>query len=299
MNGMQLVSVIGLGPMGLPIARRLGRGGYDVTAWNRSPRPDAVLADAHVRLVQTPDELEGAVALSALPDIDQLVPLITAPRGWCDRMRGRGTVVVLSTTSPRKVTELAQLLAAWGISVIDAPMSGGDAGARDGTLSVMVGASEDDYQLVRPILSTFARSVHRMGPLGFGAAAKLCNQLVVAGTLCVLAEALVLAEAASLDPAALVEVMRGGLADSAILRAKAVKMLNSDYSLGGSAANQLKDLRYASELAVDFGLRLPLLDGVAALFAEVADQRLGAFDHSVVVDTVRSKAVKPTPTSDD
>jgi 2-hydroxy-3-oxopropionate reductase len=250
-------------------------------------------------MVDAPDDLEGVVALSALPDIEQLVPLITAPSGWCDRMRGRGVVVVLSTTGPRKVQELAELLSEWDISVVDAPMSGGDVGARSGTLSIMVGASGDDFQLVHPILSKIGTTIRHMGSIGSGATAKLCNQLVVAGTLSLLAEALVLAEATGLDRTALIDVMHGGLADSAILHAKAAKLLEGNYSLGGSAANQLKDLRYATELALDLHQRLPLLDEVATLFSEVSDQGLGLFDHSVVIETVRSTAVRPILPTDD
>jgi 2-hydroxy-3-oxopropionate reductase len=200
-------------------------------------------------------------------------------------------LVVLSTTSPEKIRALAGRLAPWGITVVDAAMSGGDAGARAGTLSLMVGASAETFNEVLPLLRTFATTIENMGPTGAGAAAKLCNQIVVAGTLVSLAEALDLARRAGLSDQQLVGVLKGGLASSAVLDLKAAKFLERNYDLGGSAVNQLKDLRYAVALGDAVGARLALAREAAALFEDVVQSGFGDLDHAVVQELLTTNRI--------
>jgi 2-hydroxy-3-oxopropionate reductase len=275
------VAVLGLGPMGSPIASNLATAGFPLTVWNRTRSK----AQAFAGVASTPAEpaqVAADVVLSVLPDVDQLDAVAPDPvlAAWADG--GTSVVAILSTTSPRKVNEFAARAAAAGIDVVDAPMSGGDRGAREGTLSIMVGGSAPAFATVAPVLDAIGGRLVHLGPLGTGTVAKLCNQLVVAGTLTALGEALGLARRAGLDEEALVGLFANGLAGSAVLDLKAQKMLDREYALGGSALNQLKDLRYAAEVAADLGARTPLLEVAAALFAEVADRGLGGSDHSVV-----------------
>src|SRR4051812_519535 len=267
--------------MGSPIASNLAPAGFPLTVWTRTRSK----AQAFAGVASTPAEpaqVAADVVLSVLPDVDQLDAVAPDPvlAAWADD--GTSVVAILSTTSPRKVNEFAARAAAVGIEVVDAPMSGGDRGAREATLSIMVGGSQPAFATVSPVLNAIGGRVVHLGPLGAGTVAKLCNQLVVAGTLAALGEALGLARQAGLDEEALLGLFGSGLAASAVLDLKGEKMIRRDYPLGGSALNQLKDLRYAGDVAAELGARTPVLDVVTRLFAEVVDRGLGDSDHAVV-----------------
>lgn len=278
--------MLGLGPMGAPVARHIARAGFPLQVWNRTR---ATADEFGHRAVTRPEELRAGVVLSALPDIDQLDQIAPEPvvRRWA--AQGTTHVAVLSTTSPDKVHGLADRLGRHGLAVLDAPMSGGDAGARAGTLSLMVGAGPEAYRTVEPVLRSFATTVEHMGPPGAGSAAKLCNQVIVAGTLVAVAEALDLGRRAGLSGEQLVRVLQGGLAAGAVLDAKAAKILHRDYRLGGSAANQVKDLRYATALADTLGAGLPQTRRTRALFEEVLRRGLGDADHAAVYEVVSAE----------
>lgn len=284
------VSVLGLGPMGLPMARVLVAKGHRVTAWNRSPGPaDEFRADGGV-VVDHPSGLEGEVILAVLPDVPQLRQALGlgtgADLGW---LRGRH-LVVMSTTSPRLVRDLADELRPDGAAVIDSPMSGGDAGAAAGTLSLMVGCTPAEYEVVGPVLNLVGSTVRHLGPVGAGSVAKLCNQIIVAGAVTFIGEALVIAERAGLDIPTLLELLAGGFGDSAVLRARYDRLLAEDYTGGGAARNQLKDLRYATELADELGVPTTVIDPITTLFdAIVADGR-GELDHTVVRQELRERS---------
>jgi 2-hydroxy-3-oxopropionate reductase len=273
--------------MGAPIARHIAGHGYALQVWNRTAeKAEAFRGTAKV--AASPADLAAAVVISALPDVDQLSELTTSSvlEQWS--RSGTRYLLVLSTTSPDKILSLAARLSPLGITVVDAPMSGGDAGAQAGTLSLMVGADPEDFAELRPLLETFASTVQNMGPTGTGAVAKLCNQVVVAGTVVALAESLDLARRAGLSQAQLVEVLKGGLAASAVLDLKAQKLLDRDYALGGSAVNQLKDLRYAVRLGNRLGAELPVTRETTSLFETAVSMGLGEKDHSVVQELLRS-----------
>lgn len=277
------VGVLGLGPMGLPIARRLIAKGVRVTGWNRSAAPTEALQAAGGTPVAHPRDLVGGVVLALLPDIPELRQVLggadsSADLSW---LSGR-YLVVMSTTSPRLVRELAAELQPRGIEVLDSPMSGGDGAAAAGTLSLMVGGSPEQFAVVEPVLDLIGTTVRHVGPVGSGAVAKLCNQLVVAGAVTFLGEALVLAERAGLSIPVLLELLSGGFGDSAVLRAKYERLLSEDYIGGGSARNQLKDLRYAAELATEFGVPLTPIEPVLRLFEQVVAEGWGDLDHTVV-----------------
>src|SRR5215211_3473180 len=248
-NGALRVGVLGLGPMGEPIARNLVSAGFSVAVWNRT-RAKAEAFHGVAATPLEPAQLRADVVLSVLPDVDQLDLVARPPVLAAWAAAGTSVLAILSTTLPEKVRDFAGRASAVGINVVDAPMSGGDRGAREATLSMMVGGSEAAFATVSPVLNAIGGRVVHLGPLGAGTVAKLCNQPVVAGPL----------------------------AASAVLNLKGQKMLRHDYPLGGSARNQLKDLRYASHVAAELGARTPLLDVVTSLFTEVVDRGLGDCD---------------------
>jgi 3-hydroxyisobutyrate dehydrogenase-like beta-hydroxyacid dehydrogenase len=275
------VSAIGLGPMGAPIARNLLAAGVKTTVWNRTASIAVPFAELGATVAATPAEAGADIILSILPDIDQLRALLDEETLEAWGRRG-ARLIIMSTTSPSKVRQLGADLAPQGIAVLDAPMSGGDRGAREGSLSIMVGGLDADFELVRNVLDIIGGTVRYMGELGAGSMAKLCNQVVVAGTLTSLAEAFSLASRAGLDMDNLAEILGGGLAGSAVLNLKVHKLLEREYSLGGSAVNQLKDLGYARQCAAEIGAFAPVLELLESLFSQVVGSGQGGFDHSVI-----------------
>lgn len=266
--------------MGLPIAGHLADA-VETEVWNRTPSVVDVLA-GRVTVAARPVDLTAATVFVCLPDIVQFDAIAPDPVLAAWHAHGVRRIVVLSTTSPAKVRSLGARASAAGIVTIDAPMSGGDAGARAGRLSLMVGGDAVDVAAVMPLLRRFATTVRHLGPLGAGSTAKLANQLVVAGTLASIAEALDLARRAGLDDRALVEVLRGGLASSAVLDLKAGKLLDRHYELGGSTRNQVKDLRYALELAAELGADLALSRAALALYERACEAGWADADHAAV-----------------
>jgi 2-hydroxy-3-oxopropionate reductase len=262
--------------MGLPIATNLHAAGFAVTAWNRSPAPAHRFAQRGGAAVPAVSQLEGDIVLSALPDIDQLEPMLDTIAAQAAR-----TVVVMSTSSPSRMVGLAER---WHgtLEFADAPMSGGVEGAAAASLSIMVGADDGVFARISPVLRGVGATIEHVGPVGAGMLAKLCNQVVVAGTLAALAEAMVLAEAGGVDPAALVRLFQGGLADSAVLRAKASRMLERDYAGGGSTRNQVKDLRYVVDEARALGAPSPMAAAALELFEAGVSAGFADADHSVV-----------------
>ncbi|KAA9156002.1 NAD(P)-dependent oxidoreductase [Amycolatopsis acidicola] len=277
------VAVLGLGPMGAPVAAHIAGAGFPLQVWNRTRAKAKAFGD---KAIATPADVRAEIVLSVLPDVDQFDEIAPGPvvRAWA--AHGTRYVVVLSTTSRDKIHALAGRLGPSGIAVADAPMSGGDAGARAGELSLMVGAGPETYAAIEPVLRSFSAVIEHLGPPGAGTVAKLCNQVVVASTLVGVAEAFDLARRAGIPGAQLARVLRAGLASSAVLDAKAPKILGREYSLGGSSGNQLKDLRYAIALADELGARLSQARQAGALFTETVHCGLADADHSAVYEVV-------------
>jgi 3-hydroxyisobutyrate dehydrogenase-like beta-hydroxyacid dehydrogenase len=280
------VSLLGLGRMGEPIARRLLTVLGALTVWNRTPARSTGLAQAGARVAATPAEAAAPVTLTVLTDLDDVEDLLRGPdglmAGWAAAGVQRPVLVVHGTVSPVAVAALAQRLAASGIDVVDAPLSGGVAGAESGALSVMIGGADTAVARVWPVLSVVGSTVRHLGPSGAGQIAKACNQVVVAATVTALAEALVLADAAGIDRAQLLELLGGGLAGSEVLRQKRDRWVTGDFDGGGSAANQLKDLRFVADTAAARDLRLPVAAVLRSVFEQVVADGDGALDHSAV-----------------
>ncbi|MGO4190000.1 NAD(P)-dependent oxidoreductase [Pseudarthrobacter sp. TAF60_1] len=279
---------VGLGLMGQPMAQNLVRAGWDITAWNRSDGP-----------------LRGLVALgaSAAPDIAALrdLPIIAfmlpdlsyieeASEGllasWAETPPAAGTtVVVMSSVSPAKVKDFGRRVqhASQGRAVVvDAPVSGGTKGATDGTLAIMAGGSPEDFRRLEPFLAAMGTTVRHMGPLGSGSLAKACNQLIVGTTTAALAEAAELAERSGMDPAALFDVLAGGLAGSRVLESVGPRLVRKDYTPTGPAKFMHKDLSFVLESAQAAGSAVPMATAGVELYAELKRQGLGDQDLAVV-----------------
>jgi 2-hydroxy-3-oxopropionate reductase len=279
------VGFVGLGTMGRPMARNLVEAGFPVVVWNRSPAPTAQLAAAGARVAPTLADLARQVSLvlTMLPDLAQVDEVLGRDDGLLAGMRQGSVLVVMGTVSPSGVRELGGRLEPAGVAVVDAPVSGGDVGAEQGTLSIMVGGQPAAVDRVRPLLEAMGTTVDHLGPLGAGQLAKACNQIVVAATITALSEALVLARKGGLDPRRVFGVLAGGLAGSRVLEVKGDKLLGHDFRRGGAAAFQHKDLGLALAAARAQGVALPLTALVDQLYGAACWNGFGDDDHSVVL----------------
>ncbi|KQW05194.1 NAD(P)-dependent oxidoreductase [Streptomyces sp. Root369] len=303
------VGFVGLGAMGLPMAANLAKAGFDVLVWARGRVPlDAAVAAGCRAAGRPADVAAGArTVITMLPDLPQVRDVSAGPDGLLAGLdtaapaEAMDTLVVMGTVSPVAVHALAQELSSFGVTVVDAPVSGGVTGARDATLSIMAGGTPYAVESVRPYLTAMGSTVRRMGDTGAGSLAKACNQLVVAGTLVALAEAVVLGEHGGLDPAALLEVLAGGLASSEVLAQKRRHLADSDFTPSGPARYLHKDLGFVLDSAADAHVELPLSTSVARLYAAIDDRGLGDLDNSVVLRLLRedNSPSRPHHTSKD
>ena len=276
------VGVIGLGSMGEPMAAHLLAAHGGLAIHSRSRRPG--LLEAGATWAETPRELAAQVdaVLVMLPDLPQLAPMLEGP----DSLLAAGTdllVMIGSTSSPRGVRELAdRLVRETGerVRLVDVPVSGGEAGARAGTLSIMAGGEAADVERARTLLAPCG-TVRHLGPLGAGEVAKSCNQMIVGATMMAIAEATVLGERSGIAPADLIEVLSGGYAGSTLLADKRDKLVEGDYSPGGIAAYMTKDLGFAADVAEDTGTSPALLGTLRGAYDELVAAGLGEEDLSV------------------
>ncbi|MEV4729517.1 NAD(P)-dependent oxidoreductase [Saccharopolyspora sp. NPDC049426] len=285
------VSLLGLGPMGEPMAANLIRELGSLTVWNRTPERAERVVSLGARQATSPAEAAGAVVLTVLPDLPQIEALLPGTdgllAGWRTNGVERPVLVVHGTVSPVAVREFASRLASeHGVRVVDAPMSGGVPGAERGALSLMVGGDQPTVEALRPVFDAVARTAVRMGEAGSGQLAKACNQIVVAGTIAALCEALTLAERHGLSRADLLTALGDGLAGSEVLRQKSERWLTGDYSGGGSARNQLKDLVFARDAAEDAGAPSDVVDLVLSQFDSMVRAGDGDLDHSGLLRTI-------------
>ena len=286
------VGFVGLGHMGAPMAARLMGGGWALTAWNRSPAAVEALAGRGAGTVAAVEGLrDHAVIIFMLPDLSFIEaaaePLLSAWRASAPRPGT--TVVVMSSVSPQAVRAFGSRVSdasGGNAAVVDAPVSGGTVGAQNGTLAIMAGGTEADFQRVRPVLEAMGTTVRRLGDLGAGSLAKACNQLLVGTTTAALAEAAELAERSGMDVAALFEVLGGGLAGSRVLDIVGPRIAARDYAPTGPAKFMHKDLGYVLESAAAVGSAVPMATAGHELYGTLKDQGLGEADLAVVRESI-------------
>ena len=262
------IAFLGIGLMGDPMARRLLQAGYFVTVWNRTLSKAHVLKTVGARVATTLPEavFDADIVISMLeagPVVAQLIadalPALKANAIWVD----------MSSTQQAEALQFHVRLSNAGHGFIDAPVSGGVGGAQAGTLAIMAGASAKDYARVEPILSAMGRPT-LVGPAGSGQVAKLCNQLIVGGTLNIVAEALLLAQAAGADAAAVRAAIRGGFAESKILDVHGQRMLERNFVAGGQVKSQIKDMHNILAAAEAARVTLPVTQLVTQRYESIA-----------------------------
>ena len=287
------IGFLGTGIMGGHMARRLAAAGHAVRAWNRSPEKVAALAPHGVVPAATPGAaLDGAgVAIVMLADGPACDAVLFGGDAPVERLAPGATLIVMSSIPVETARAQGARLAARGVHYVDAPVSGGEPGARDGTLAIMAGGDADAFAAAAPVFAPLGRAMH-VGPVGSGQLAKLANQIIVGGTLVAIAEALELVRRGGADPAAVREAWLGGFGDSKVLRVLGERMVSGDFTPGSPAAYQLKDLRTAEAFADSLGVRLELLERIIGLFQAVADRGEGGRDVSIVAREVARRAAR-------
>ncbi|MCI9871322.1 NAD(P)-dependent oxidoreductase [Arthrobacter humicola] len=283
------VSLLGTGPMGAPIARNIIAGGVPLTLWNRTPEKAHAVGGGTV--VASAAGAASEVVLTVLPDLPQVAALLPGEdgllAGWKAAGIERPILVIHGTVSPVAVAEFADdCLRTHGVTVIDAPLSGGTIGAEEGRLSIMVGGPRGAVDRITPVFELYASTLVWFGETGAGSTVKACNQIVVAATVTALAEAMALASTTGLDLEKVQSVLSGGLANSEVLAQKGQRWIDADFEGGGSAKNQLKDLRFITETAGRKGLKLPLATCLEGAFENMIEAGDGDMDHTGIYRTI-------------
>jgi 2-hydroxy-3-oxopropionate reductase len=268
---MNRVGWIGLGIMGRPMARNLLKAGFRVVGYSRTKAKVDELVAAGGEAAQSPADVARRVevTITMVPDAPDVEAVLFGTDGVVEAAQPGHVVVDMSTISPTATRLFAQRLASRGIEMLDAPVSGGESGAREGTLSIMVGGNEEVFVRCRPIFEALGRKITFMGAHGSGQMTKLCNQVAGVLTLQSVVEALLLAHAGGLDLHRVIEALSAGSADSWNLRNQGPKMLARDFAPGFFVRLQQKDLRIALETAAELGLPLPGTALVRELFRVV------------------------------
>ncbi|MFK4296705.1 2-hydroxy-3-oxopropionate reductase [Arthrobacter sp. GAS37] len=279
------VAAIGLGIMGLPMAVNLLKAGHPVTGFNRSQgKIDQLVSAGGVGASGTAEAVKDAdVIITMVPDSPDIEAVVSGPDGVFANARKGAYWVDCSTIRPDVSVQLAAAARKAGIKALDAPVSGGETGAIEGNLSIMVGGETADVEAVRPVLEAIGSTVVHVGPSGSGQTVKATNQLIVAGTIELLAEALVFLEAHSVDTQAAIKVLAGGLAGSRVLDRKAASMIARKFEPGFRVDLHHKDLGIVTAAAREAGVAIPLGAMAAHLMGAVRAQGHGSLDHSALM----------------
>jgi len=288
----QVIGFIGLGIMGRPMAKNLLKAGYPLVVHNRSRAPVDELVRAGARASTSPREVAAQceVLVTMLPNSPDVEQVALGKDGIIEGAR-RGLIYVdMSTISPIVSQKVGKALAASGVTMLDAPVSGGEKGAIDATLSIMVGGDKAVFDAVLPIFEAMGRTITHLGPLGFGGFTKLANQIIVAGNLTALAEALTLAKKAGLDRDLTLTALAGGLAGSKCLEQKRSNYLANAYTPGFKIDLHYKDLGLIMESARALGVPLPTTAVVQELFNALRVKGRGGLDHSAVITLLEDLA---------
>ncbi|HZU00137.1 MAG TPA: 2-hydroxy-3-oxopropionate reductase [Ktedonobacteraceae bacterium] len=286
------IGFIGLGIMGKPMAHNLLKAGHKLVVYNRSQAPVKELAADGATGADSPKAVasQSEVVITMLPDSPQVQEVMTGKEGVLAGAKAGTLVIDMSTISPVVTQEVAKVAQAQGVRMLDAPVSGGDVGARQGTLSIMVGGSAEDFEQARPIFEVLGKTVVHVGGTGAGQVVKACNQIVVALTIEAVSEALVLGSKAGVDPSVILKVLSGGLAANRVMEVRGPNFLQHNFQPGFKIALHHKDLGIALAAGREYGVPLPVTALVDQMLQALKLRGQGDQDHSAILTLIEDLA---------
>lgn len=277
------IGFIGMGIMGTPMACNLVRAGYDVMVSNRTmSKCDPVVALGAKAGTYRAVAESCDVVITMLPNSPQVKAVMLGENGIAAHMKSGSVFIDMTSVNPVASKELGEALAAYGIEMLDAPVSGGEPKAIDGTLSIMVGGKQEVFDAYKEMLGAMGTSVVRCGEIGAGNTTKLANQIIVACNIQALAEALTLAQKAGVDPQLVFQAIRGGLAGSTVMDAKAPMMISGNDTPGFKIDLHIKDLNNALDCAHTVGSPVPMTASVQEIMQWLHNHEGGQKDHSAI-----------------
>ena len=286
------VGFIGLGLMGKPMAGHIVEAGYPLTVHNRSRAAVAELVARGAQAAASPREvaMNSDIVITMLPDSPDVEAVIDGSDGILAGARPGLIHIDMSTISATATRRLAALEAEYGVIHIDAPVSGGDIGAKNATLTIMAGGDEYAMLAVEPIFKVLGKRVTHIGPIGCGQVAKACNQIMVAAQMVALGELLIMAQKAGADPQKVVEAIKGGAAQCWTLDNKPQRLFADNRTPGFKASMQYKDLNIVMEMARTYGVPLPGTAANTQVFSAMIANGLGDQDNSAVISVIEQLA---------
>lgn len=287
------VGFVGLGVMGSPMARNLMEAGYELVLYNRTrKKAEELAAQGRGEVAETPREVakKSGVTITMLPGPPEVEAIVAGEDGLLEGAKEGSLLVDMSTSSPDLARKLARAATECGVGVLDAPVSGADVGAKEGTLSIMVGGEEADFSRAKPLFEAMGKTVVRVGESGAGQTVKACNQVVVALIIEAVSEALVLGSRAGVAPEKIIEVLSGGLAGNKVMEIKGEKLLSHNFEPGGKVKSHHKDLGIALEAARECEVPLPVTAMVNEMFGAMIAKGQGDWDHSALLTLIEDWA---------
>jgi len=294
-NNLPKVAWIGLGIMGSPMSENLIKAGYDVTGYTlEQDKVDRLAAAGGTGASSIAEAVRDAdVVITMVPASPQVEAIAYGPDGILENAKRGALLIDMSSITPQTSVDLAKNAAEKGIRVLDAPVSGGEAGAIEAVLSIMVGGEQADFDAAKPLLEALGKTIVLCGPHGSGQTVKAANQLIVAVNIQACAEAVVFLEKSGVDLAAALDVLNGGLAGSTVLTRKKDNFLNRDFAPGFRIDLHHKDMGIVTDAARNVGAALPVGGVVAQLVASLRAQGDGGLDHSALLRSVERLSGRP------
>ena len=276
--------------MGKPMAENLIEAGYDLVVYNRTREKAEGLDGATV--ADTPREVaeQSGIIITMLPDSPQVEVVLDGEDGVLEGIKEGALIVDMSTISPVVTEELSEKAKERGASMLDAPVSGGDVGAIEGTLSIMVGGGEEDFKRARPLFEAMGGTVTHVGPVGTGQVVKAANQIVVALTIEAVSEALVLGSKGGVKPEKILDVLGGGLAGNKVMEVKREKLLSHSFDPGFRVELHHKDLGIALAAGREYGVALPVTAVVDQMLETLKMRGRGDQDHSALLTLIEESS---------
>ena len=278
------IGFIGVGIMGRPMAKNLLKAGLSLTVYDKFAKLDDLIALGAKAASSNKDvAAKSDVVITMLPNSLNVKQAILGDDGVSEGARPGTIVVDMSSIAPDAAQEIAAALKTKGVAMLDAPVSGGEPKAIDGTLAIMVGGDAKHFESVKPVLEKIGSSVVHVGDIGAGNVTKLANQIIVALNIAAVAEAFVLATKAGVDPEAVFNAIKGGLAGSTVMNAKVPMILNGDFNPGGRVELHTKDLQNVLDTGHRLNVPLPLTAGVMEVLQSLISDGMRGLDHCAIV----------------